>query len=63
MDKELKLDLSKSSPEVRASMIEAAARVYAAGLMASTNTSNSIRRHDARGDVEDFFVKLGELGE
>jgi hypothetical protein len=58
----MRLELSQSSPEVRASMIEAVARVYAAGLVAAGSTCKTIRRREAKGDVDDFLAKLSELG-
>lgn len=61
MDNKFTLDLSTTSPEVRAAMIDAASRVYAAGLAAANSSSEDIRRRTARGDIKDFFSALESM--
>lgn len=58
----MKLQLSQSSPEVRAALIEAVARVYASGLQAADTRINDLRQEEARRNVDDFLAKLDELG-
>lgn len=52
------MTIDQNSDEIRAALIGAASRVYAAGLQAANSTSESIRRSIAERDVEHFFETL-----
>ncbi len=55
------IPIRSSAPEVGAAYIDAVARVYAAGLQASSSTLEGQRRTNARGDVKDFLEMLAGL--
>ena len=57
MNDPLRILYAGSSSEVRASLIDATARIYAAGLQASGSTIQEHRQKAAADDV-DHFLKL-----
>ncbi len=54
----MKIDTEQTSPEIRAALIVAVSRVYAAGLESANSTSEKIRRDCAAGDVAHFLETL-----
>lgn len=54
-------DVAQFDTRVQMSVLDAVARVYAAGMMSSNSTSHDIRKSYARDGVDDFLQIISPL--